>query len=85
MKQRTVSQPCRAICLSLFVDKQRKRDAALPAEYLGVAHIAQSNGSQGRPFFAERFFVVAQLRDVLAAENSAVVTQEGNDGRPIRP
>jgi hypothetical protein len=85
MKQRAVSQTCRAVSLPPLVDQKWKTDAALLAKYLGIAHIAEANGGQGSPFVAECGFVVAQLRDVLAAEDSAVVAKEHDNRRPVGP
>jgi hypothetical protein len=38
----------------------------------------------GAPLFKLRL-VVAQLRDMLPAEDSSVVAQENNDSRALRP
>ena len=45
----------------------------------GVARIAEADGGEGRAFFAEGLLVFAQLRDVLAAEDSAVMAEEDED------
>jgi len=45
-------------------------------------HVAQSNGREIRSPAAKLLFIFAQLRDVLAAEDSTVVAQEDqNRGR----
>ena len=85
MKQRALSQPRRTVGLPPLVDQQWKCDAALLAKYLGIAQVAEANGGHRSPFATERLFMVAQLRDVLAAEDSAVVTKECDYCRPIGP
>jgi hypothetical protein len=47
----------------------------------GVRPIAQPNGRQRRTTLAECILFRAQLRDMLAAKDSAVVTQENNNSR----
>ena len=43
-------------------------------------HVAKSNRRQSGPGLLELAFVVTQLRDMLAAKNSAVVAQKDNHG-----
>jgi hypothetical protein len=64
------------ICLALLVDEQRKGDARVLAKHLGVPSIPESDGSDNRAPRFEFFLVLAQLRDVLAAEDSPVVPKE---------
>jgi hypothetical protein len=64
---------------AIGIDEQRKFDAGFFAEEAGIAHVAQANGGQTGSGLAEFLFVAAQLRDVLAAEDSTVVAQEDND------
>jgi hypothetical protein len=64
----------------LGIDQQRKRDAGLLAKQAGVSHVAQADGSQRGSGLFELVLVLAQLRDMLAAEDSAVVAQEDNYG-----
>ena len=42
--------------------------------------VAETDGGEGGVFSAEGLLVFAQLRDVLAAEDSAVVAKEDEDG-----
>ena len=42
----------------------------------GVTEVAESNGSQPGALLAEGVLVLAQLRDVLAAEDSTPVAQK---------
>ena len=85
MKQRTIPQTCRTIRLALFVDQQRKCDVALCAEDLSIAHVAEANRGQRSPFAAECLLVIAQLRNVLAAEDSTIVAKEYDHCGPIGP
>jgi hypothetical protein len=85
LKQGATSQPRSTICLPLVVNQQRERDASFLAKYSGVVCVAQTDSSQTSAFIAERLFVVAQLRNVLAAKDSAVVTEECDHCRPVGP
>jgi hypothetical protein len=62
----SISQP-------LFVDQQRKGDPRFLAEEPRVLAVPQSDGGQPGSLFLEFFLVLAQLRDVLTTEDSAVV------------
>ncbi len=65
--------------LAAFVNQQRKLDSGFFLENAGVVFIAEADNGKGSAFFAELRFVFAQLRDVLAAENSTVVAKENDD------
>ena len=43
-------------------------------------HVAEADGGEGGPELPELVLVLAQLRDLLTAEDSAVVPQENNYG-----
>ena len=58
---------------AFLVDQERERDAGVFTEHARVIAIAEADGGDVRAFGFERFIVFAQLRDVLAAENSTVV------------
>lgn len=74
-----------SVCQAIFVDKQRKIYPRFFAKDAGVICIAQADGRQtGSSRFKFRF-VFAQLRDMLAAEDSAIVPEEHNDGRILLP
>ena len=85
MKERAVQQAHSTICLPFGIHEQRERDSRLLAKDLSVVCVAQADGGQPSAFFAECLFVVAQLRDVLAAEDSSVVAKEGNHRRLVGP
>jgi hypothetical protein len=74
-----------AIGFALRVHQQRKTDSRLFAENVCVVRVAQADGGEPRMFFFEGRFVFAQLRDVLAAEHSAVVPQKHQHCRSVRP
>jgi hypothetical protein len=54
-------------------------------ESLGVLHIAKTDGGQPGTFLRKCPLVVAQLRNMLAAEYSTIVAQEGNHRSSARP
>jgi len=64
------------IGLSLFVHQQGKGDAGLLLEGRGIAPAAKADRCQSGASLIDFLLVAAQLRDVLAAEDSAVVAQE---------
>ena len=80
-----MTQPNSFIGLAFVIDEKRKLDAGFLAEKLGIARIAQSDGGQASAFFAKLLFELAQLRDMLTAENSAVMAEKNNDRRRIGP
>jgi len=85
MKQGAAPESRSTICLPLVVNQERERDARILAKYSGVVCVAQTDSSQTSAFVAECLLVVAQLRNVLAAEDSAVVTEECDYCRPVGP
>ena len=78
MKERAVQETRSTICLPLGINQKWEHDSSLLAKDLGVVCVAQADGGQPSAFIAECLFVVAQLRDVLAAEDSSVVAKEGD-------
>jgi hypothetical protein len=71
--------------LAMFVDEQGEADFGFLLEDAGVVGIAQADGREGGTFFAEGLLVFAQLRDVLAAKDSAVVAKEDEDSGIVFP
>ena len=45
--------------------------------------IAEADGGESGALFTEGLLVLTQLRDVFAAEDSAVVAEEDEDGEPL--
>jgi hypothetical protein len=74
-------QPHCLVGLALFVDQKWKADSGLLAKVPGVAHITKADSHDLCPFAANFLFVFAQLRNVLAAEDSAIMTQEDHHRR----
>jgi hypothetical protein len=66
--------------LAMLVDEQGEVDAGFLLEDAGVVGVAEADGGNGGVFFAEGLPVLAQLRDVFAAEDSAVMAKEDQDG-----
>jgi hypothetical protein len=64
----------------LGIDQQRERDTGFLAKQTGIIQVAQSNRRQPGSGLLKLVFVLAQLRDMLAAEDSSVVPQEDNYG-----
>ena len=73
------------IGLPLIVNKKREGDAGLLAEMASITHVAQTDSGQPRAFLAKLLFEFAQLRDVLTAEDSAVMTKKNDDRGRITP
>src|SRR4030095_1772461 len=85
MKQIRVFQLHCLVGLALFVHQQGKSDSRFFAESSGVSAIAKSDGRKNGSALAKCRFVGAQLRYVLAAENSTVMPQEHDDDRLPQP
>jgi hypothetical protein len=85
MKQVRMAQISGFECLTLLVYQKRKLDAGLFAEQARVVHIGQSDGGKLRSLGAKRCFMLAQLRDVLTAEDSAPVAEKNNDSGSLFP
>ena len=71
---------CDFVGLALLVDEQGEVDAGFLLEDAGVVGVAEADGGKGGVFFMEGWLVLAQLRDVLAAKDSAVVAKKDEDG-----
>jgi hypothetical protein len=70
---------------AFLVDQQGKRDAGFLAEDARIITISQSDGGQVGSLVSEGLLAFAQLRDVLAAENSSIVPKEDDYGRRQGP
>ncbi len=73
VKQGGGAQLRSAVGRTLFVDKEWEPDLGPAAKCFGMPSIAEADGGQVRTCIANPLLVIAQLRDVLAAEDSAVV------------
>ena len=74
-----------AVGEALPVDQEREGDAGFIPEEAGIVPVTQANGGEVRAFLFESQLVVAQLRDVLAAEDSTVMAQEHEHGWTLFP
>lgn len=71
--------------LAIFVDQQGEVDSRFFLENAGIVAVAKADGRQGSTFVEEDLFVFAQLRDVLTAKNSSIVTKKNDDSRLALP
>ena len=62
-----------AISNAFFIDEQRERDAGLLPEQVAIVLVTQPDGGNAGSFMVKFRLVLAQLRDMLAAEDSAIV------------
>ena len=85
MEQGSMSQPNSFIGLAFVIDEKRELDAGFLAEEPGIAGIAQADDSEMGAFLLKLSFKCAQLRDVLSAEDSTVMTKKDHHGRPTLP
>ena len=85
VKQIGRAQVGHGVSLAMFVDKQGKVDPRFFAENAGVITVAKTDSGERSAFVPKGWFVFAQLRDVCAAKNSAVVPQKNDDGGPALP
>jgi len=61
---------------ALRVHQERKCDLGLLAKEAGVAHIAKTDSREIGSLRPELLLMIAQLRNMLAAEDSAVVAEK---------
>src|SRR5207244_1110192 len=81
-------QPGGAVRPALLVDQEGECDPGLLAERARVLAVAEPDRRQPGARSAEGLLVLAQLRDVLPAEDSTVVAEEDQNrrsGLPERP
>ena len=73
------------VCLAVLVDEQGEVDAGFLLEDASIICITEADGGEGGTLFAEGLLVLAQLRDVLATEDSTVVAKKDEDGGIVFP
>ncbi len=61
---------------TLFIDQQGEGDACLVAKEPSVVDVPKANRGEAGTGFLNLRLMIAQLRDVLAAEDSSIVAQE---------
>jgi hypothetical protein len=75
---------CCPVSNPLIVHEQREVDARFFAEETCVAEIAQTYSRELSSRASEFALMIAQLRDVLPAEDSSVMTKKNrNSGTPL--
>ena len=85
VEQRGAAQSGDAIGVAFLIDEQRECDSGFFSEEAGIVLVAQSDCGDAGAFTLEISLVLAQLRDVLAAEDSAIVPQKGQHRRGFGP
>lgn len=76
---------CRPISNSLLIQQQGKVDASLFPKETGVTQIAQTYSGKLSPRITEIALIRAQLRDVLPAEDSPIVTKKNKNCWALLP
>jgi hypothetical protein len=71
--------------LAMFVDEEREFDAGFLLKDTGVVCIAEADSGKSGTLFTEGLLVFAQLRDMLAAKDSAVMAKEDDNGGIVFP
>lgn len=79
MKEISGLQLRSAISLPEFVNQKRKRYAGLVTKLAGIDAVSQTDCGDCRTFIAKSLCVFAQLRGMLAAEDSSIVAQKNDD------
>jgi hypothetical protein len=64
------------IRVAVAIDQQREPDSRFLAKHACVVRVAQADGGQRSFFVPEGLLLFAQLRDMLAAENSSVMPEK---------
>ena len=85
MKQVRALELHGGIGFALLVNEEREGDAGFFAESTSVEAVAEPDGGQVGAAIPESLFVRAQLRDMLAAEDSTIMAQENDHGRLADP
>ena len=85
MKQIGALQFGRATGAALHIDEERKQNARLFTKQARIVKIAHPNGREIRSTRLDLRFMLEQLRDVLAAEQSTEVPQEDQHHRALGP
>jgi hypothetical protein len=67
------------IRLTFFIHEQGKRDAGFFEEKACIVAVTKTDGGERSAFVQEGLLVFAQLRDVLAAKDSAIVAKKNNN------
>lgn len=76
VQHRCLLEVRRAIGLAALINQQGKGNPGFFAKLARIVIVTQPNGSEACTLFAKFLLVFTQLRDVLAAEDSAVMAKE---------
>ena len=71
--------------MAVLIDEQRKRDPGFFPEEPGVVPIAEPDGGDADSAAIQFGLVFAQLRDMLSAEDSAIVPEKSHQRRRFSP
>jgi hypothetical protein len=74
-----------AVGNAIGVEQQRKRNSGVRTKNARVLHVAEAYGGNAGSFELKSFFALAQLRDMLTAKHSTVVTQKRHHARRTGP
>jgi hypothetical protein len=74
-----------AIRNAFFINEQRKGDASLLPEESAIVLVTQPDGGDAGSLLTKFRLVLAQLRDMLAAEDSTIVPQKNHNSRRFGP
>jgi hypothetical protein len=85
MEQGSMAQAHSFIRCALVVNQERELDAAFFSEEAGILGVSQADHGQPRTLLLELFFKFAQLRDMLSAEDSAIMPKKNHHRRPALP
>lgn len=85
LSQRAAAQAICRVGFSLGIGEARKGHSTLPTKGTGLLHVALADEDDLSSLLAKAFIVASQPGDVLATERSAVVAQENENGRSLRP
>jgi|RhiMetdeSRZDD1v2_1073273.scaffolds.fasta_scaffold1614441_2 hypothetical protein len=85
VKQRCDSQFCGAIGLTVLIDQQGEANTGIVAKSTRVTDIAESHRDETGAGRVKILCAVAQLRDVLPAEDSSIVPEKHHYCRMIGP
>lgn len=85
MQKRPFPKSRGAISTALRIDKQREGDVSFLAEKSRIVQVTQPDGSQVSTALPELLFMLAQLRDMLAAEDSTVMAKKHDHRGTIGP
>ena len=85
VKQIGTAQSGSTIRLAFLINEQGKRDPGFFPEERGVVPVTEPDGRDADSSAIQFGLVFAQLRDMLSAEDSAIVPEKSHDRRRFSP